>query len=129
MTKHASVCRPEVAAVALSEVADRVGTELADLAAAIHRLQILISPLLKEARLDPAHVQELQHIDHIYQKVGNLAEFLAALAPLLPDHWTLDPSHASQVITLSDLASRLGLADGARYTESQSAGDCDFFDF
>ncbi len=67
--------------MAMSDVADRMGNELAELAAAIHRLQVLISPLLNEAALrNPVHLQELQDIDHIYQKVGNLAEFLAALA-------------------------------------------------
>jgi hypothetical protein len=112
----------------MSDVADRMGNELAELAGAIHRLQVLISPLLNEAALrNPVHLQELQDIDHIYQKVGNLAEFLAALALILPQHWVFDPSTASQVITLSALASRLGLAGDNDGALNQPSGDCDFF--
>jgi hypothetical protein len=114
--------------VAMSDVADRIGIELAELAVAIHRLQGLISPLLNEAALrNPAHLQELQDIDHIYQKVGNLAEFLAALALILPQRWVFDPSTASQVITLSALASRLGLAADSEHAAIHPSGDCDFF--
>lgn len=114
--------------IGMREVADRIGNELADLAAAIHGLQVLISPLLNEAALrNPVHLQELQDIDHIYQKAGNLAEFLAALSLILPRQWTLDPSTASQVITLSSLASRLGVAGEAAAAQDHSAGDCDFF--
>lgn len=114
--------------IGIREVADRVGNELADLAAAIHKLQVLISPLLKEAALrNPTHLQELQDIDHIYQKVGNLSEFLAALALILPQQWVLDPSTASRVITLSALASRLGLTAEEAEAQGHPAGDCDFF--
>lgn len=114
--------------IAMSDVADRIGNELAELAGAIHRLQVLISPLLNEAALrNPVHLQELQDIDHIYQKVGNLAEFLAALALILPQQWVLDPSVASQVITLSALASRLGLAGDGTLMPDHPTGDCEFF--
>ena len=73
------------------------------------------------------HLQELQDIDHIYQKVGNLAEFLAALALTLPQDWVLDPSTASQVITLSALASRLGFVGSTEPAAKPPSGDCDFF--
>lgn len=115
-------------AMAMSDVADRIGNELAELAVAIHRLQVLISPLLNEAALgNPAHLQELQDIDRIYQRVGNLAEFLAALSLTLPQHWVLDPSTASKVITLSALATRLGLAESDESAAEHPSGDCDFF--
>lgn len=118
----------DASTVAMRDVADRIGNELAELAVAIHRLQMLISPLLNEAALrNPVHLQELQDIDHIYQKVGNLAEFLAALALILPEHWMLDPSMASQVITLSALASRLGFSGDNGIAADHPAGDCDFF--
>lgn len=114
--------------MAMSDVADRIGNELAELAVAIHRLQVLISPLLNEAALrDPAHLQELQDIDRIYQRVGNLAEFLAALSLTLPQQWVLDPSTASRVITLSALATRLGLAESDENATEHPSGDCDFF--
>jgi hypothetical protein len=122
---HESV---EASTVAMSDVADRIGNELAELAVAIHRLQMLISPLLNEAALrNPVHLQELQDIDHIYQKVGNLAEFLAALALILPEQWVLDPSTASRVITLSALASRLGFSPDGTFAADHPAGDCELF--
>ena len=118
----------EPSTVAMSDVVDRIGNELAELAVAIHRLQVLISPLLNEAALrNPVHLQELQDIDHIYQKIGNLAEFLAALALILPQQWVLDPSTASQVITLSALASRLGFAAEDAYATEHSSGDFEMF--
>lgn len=122
-------CEPcDAPTMAMRDVADRIGNELAELAGAIHRLQVLISPLLNEAALrNPAHLQELQDIDHIYQKVGNLAEFLAALALTLPQEWVLDPSTASQVITLSALASRLGFLENAEPAAKPMSGECDFF--
>ncbi len=119
---------PDASTMAMRDVADRIGNELAELAGAIHRLQILISPLLNEAALrNPVHLQELQDIDHIYQKVGNLAEFLAALALTLPKDWVLDPSTASQAITLSALASRLGFIESTEPAAKPLSGDCDFF--
>ena len=129
MVKPAPLCESaEPTTVAMSDVADRIGNELAELAVAIHRLQVLISPLLNEAALrNPVHLQELQDIDHIYQKVGNLGEFLAALALILPQQWVLDPSTASQVITLSALASRLGFAAEEAYMAAEPSGDCEFF--
>ena len=86
MSLPATQCEPsDASTMAMRDVADRIGNELAELAGAIHRLQVLISPLLNEAALrNPVHLQELQDIDHIYQKVGDLAEFLAALALTLP---------------------------------------------
>jgi len=129
MSLPATQCEPSGAStMAMRDVADRIGNELAELAGAIHRLQVLISPLLNEAALrNPVHLQELQDIDHIYQKVGNLAEFLAALALTLPKDWVLDPSIASQAITLSALASRLGFAENAEPAGKPLSGDCDFF--
>lgn len=116
-------------AMPMSDVADRIGNELAELAVAIHRLQVVISPMLQDASpRDPKALQELQDIDHIYQKIGNLAEFLAALAITLPQNWVLDPSTASRVITLSALASRLGfVGEEAADHEQYPSGDCDFF--
>ncbi|HEY1736002.1 MAG TPA: hypothetical protein VGG12_05100 [Methylovirgula sp.] len=114
--------------MAMSDVADRLGNELAELARSIHHLQVLISPLLNEAALrNPVHLQELQDIDHIYQKVGNLAEFLAALSLTLPQDWVLDPSTASQVITLSALAKRLGFIESGEPAGMAASGECDFF--
>ncbi len=129
MAMSGALCElAEPSTVAMRDVADRIGNELAELAVAIHRLQVLISPLLSEAALrNPVHLQELQDIDHIYQKVGNLGEFLAALALILPQQWVLDPSTASQVITLSALASRLGFAAEEAYMAAEPSGDCEFF--
>lgn len=129
MSLAASRCEtPDTTTVAMSDVADRIGNELAELAVAIHKVQMLISPLLHDAaKTNPVHLHELQELDHIYQKVGNLAEFLAALALILPQQWVLDPTTASQVITLSALASRLGLLNDKGFDPEHLSGDCEFF--
>jgi hypothetical protein len=98
-------------AVPISDVTDRVGDALGELCQSIERLHGLVAPLiLKAAGYNPAHLKELQDFDQICQKLGDIADFVAALALILPEDWQLDPSVASRVVTMSDLASRLGFA-------------------
>lgn len=112
--------------VTMGEVAARIGVELASLADAVHHLQGLISPLIIEAAArEPAHLQELQDFDHIAQKLANLGNFVMTLATHVPGDWHVDPTAASQVVTLSDLSSRLGFADAA--AADHAAGDFELF--
>jgi hypothetical protein len=114
--------------LAMGDVTKRIGRELTALAQSVHHLQGLISPLILEAAArNPAHLQELQDFDHIAQKLGNLSDFLAALAQDVPDHWQVDPTAASKVITLSDLSSRLGLGEGHGSIAGDSSGDLELF--
>jgi hypothetical protein len=118
---------PAAPIVTAGEVTERVGDELLALADAMYRLQCLISPLILEAAArNPAHLHELQDIDHIAQKLGNLGNFVTTLAAHMPSHWHVDPTTASQVVTLSDLSSRLSFAnEGA--ANDHHAGDFELF--
>ncbi|HKH80627.1 MAG TPA: hypothetical protein VKA03_03270 [Methylovirgula sp.] len=115
-------------AVPISDVTDRVGDALSDLCRSCERLQGLIAPLILEAAgRHPSHLKELQEFDHICQKLGNLADFVAALALVLPDDWRLDPSVASRVVTMSDLSSHLGFAGEAEAARDHAPGDFELF--
>jgi hypothetical protein len=115
-------------AVPISDVTDRVGDALSELCQSAERLQGLIAPLiLKAAASNPSHLQELQDFDQICQKLGDIADFVAALALVLPDDWRLDPSVASRMITISDLSSKLGFAEGVDAARDHASGDFERF--
>ena len=114
--------------VTMGEVAERIGHELSALAEAVHHLQGLISPLILEAAgRNPSHLHELQDFDHIAQKLGNLGSFVMTLAAHVPSHWLVDPTTASQVVTLSGLSSRLGFTDGVDADSAHASGDFELF--
>jgi len=113
--------------VPISDVLGRVSDELAHLARLLDHLESLIGPLILEAgRRDADVLHHAQGIDHIGQKLSGLAAFLAALAPDASGQWLIDPSAAAKVVTLADLASRLGFSSkDARSLDAW--GDCDLF--
>jgi hypothetical protein len=113
--------------VPIADVTDRVGEALTDIGEAMHNLQSLIAPLVIEAAArNPAHLHELQDFDHISQKLKNLADFLGALALVLPDHWRLDPSVAAKMLTLADLSTHLAFAERTD-DDAHAPGDFELF--
>ncbi len=113
--------------VPVADIADRVGEALEDVGEAVHRLQTLIAPLVLEAATrNPVHLRELQDFDHISQKLKNLADFLGALALILPDHWRLNPGLATNVLTLADLSAHLSFAEKSG-DASHEPGDFELF--
>ncbi len=122
-----SAIQSPATSVPIADVTDRVGEALSEVSEAAYRLQSLIAPLVLEAAArNPVHLRELQDFDHICQKLRNLADFLAALALVLPDHWRLDPSIAAKVLTLADLSSQLAFADSDE-AEDHLPGDFELF--
>ncbi|HLH11628.1 MAG TPA: hypothetical protein VKV77_07110 [Methylovirgula sp.] len=112
--------------VPISDLTDRIADTLNEICASMEKLQGLIAPLLLEAASrEPSHLHELQDLDNVCQKLGNMADFVAALALLLPDDWRLDPSLASRVLTMADLSSKLGLATQA--ARDHAPGDFELF--
>jgi hypothetical protein len=112
----------------MGDVAQRLGLELSALAQAVHHLQGLISPLILEAAArNPSHLHEMQDFDHIVQKLGNLGNFLTTLATHVPAQWCVDPTMASQVVTLSRLSSHLGFANDSEAAANHAAGDFELF--
>ncbi len=119
---------PASAVEPMAEVLGRVGQELDDLAAHLAHVQGLISPLvLKASSLEPKFLREIQAVDHIEQKLSGLSRFLKALGPLMQGHWVLDPSEASETVTLSELSRRLRTAERTADASPRSDGDCELF--
>jgi hypothetical protein len=72
--------------------------------------------------------QALQELDHTYQKLSCLADFLNGLAQSAPAQWSLDPNPAADGITLSALAERLRSPDTpAPGSERADDGDLELF--
>jgi hypothetical protein len=105
---------------------ERLGAELADMAAAVNRLHPLAAAQADKATTaaDPDYLQALQGIDHIEQKLRALAGFLADLTNAASPAWQLDPRPALAALTLSDLATRLA---GHTAHEPNHDGDCELF--
>jgi hypothetical protein len=72
-------------------------------------------------------VQALQELDHTYQKISCLADFLNGLAQSAPEQWALDPAPAAEAITLSALAARLRSPDALALTSDPADGDLELF--
>ncbi len=120
--------QPAPAVEPMAEILGRVGLELDDLAEQLGRVQGLISPLvLKASSLEPKFLREIQAVDHIEQKLAGLSRFLKALGPLMQGHWVLDPSEASEVVTLSQLSRRLRTAERSVDANPHAEGDCELF--
>lgn len=120
----------------IGDVLDRVSHELAHLACLLDDLEAVIGPLLLDAgRRDADVLHHAQGFDHIGQKLSGLADFLGALAPSASRQWLIDPSKAAKVVTLADLASRLGFPGEDAGSPSREngrspvagGGDCELF--
>jgi hypothetical protein len=122
-------CQPSgTSTVTMVEVNERIGQELAALAEAVRHLQNVISPLILEAAgRNPSHLHELQDFDHIAQKIDNLGNFVTTLAAHVPAHWLVDPSTASQAVTLSHLSSRLAFTEESEADAGHVPGDFELF--
>jgi hypothetical protein len=114
--------------VPIGDVLNRAGHELVHLAWLLENLQSHILPFIQEAAACDANVlRQMQSFDQIGQIANCLSDFLAALALNAPRRWLVDPSAASQNVTLADLASRLGFTDEEKNSCSTAWGDCDLF--
>ncbi|MEI9915579.1 MAG: hypothetical protein WDN29_06935 [Methylovirgula sp.] len=97
--------RPDIQCVSLADVTDRVCEALDD----VGEIRTPSSASDRAAGLGSGCTQsralrELQDFDHISQKLKNLADFLGALALILPEDWQVDPTIATKVLTLADLS-------------------------
>lgn len=116
-------------APALADVLRTVGLELADLGRAASELQAALSPLSLAARRGGADLYRLQALDAVTQALHGVSDFISALAPTVPAHWTCDAARAARVVTLSDLGRRLGrAAPESPQPPGGGAGDLELFD-
>jgi hypothetical protein len=118
-------CDPDVP---LRDVMDRIGQEMGELAGAVHRIQSLVSLLVREdAFHEGKNVHEMQSLDLIAQKMECLSDFLGALSRDVPAFWRIDTRAAAQLMALSELVARLTFADNPADFSTVSAGDFEAF--
>lgn len=112
----------------LRDVMVRLSHEMGDLAGAMHRMQSLISLLVREdAFHDGKNVHEMQSLDLIAQKIECLSDFVAGICQDMPAFWRVDTREAANLIVLSDLAARLTCSDRPDEMAATSAGDFEAF--
>jgi hypothetical protein len=112
----------------LGDVLRTVGRELADLGRMASNLQAVLGPTEPWLGRDGAVLRRLQSLDALTQSLHGVAEFLQALAPTVPPHWSCDAARAAEGLTLSDLAGRLAqrVADAAAL-QADEAGEFELF--
>jgi hypothetical protein len=114
--------------VPLRDVMDRMSQEMGELAGAVHRIQSLVSLLVREdAFHEGKNVHEMQSLDLIAQKMECLSDFLGALSRDVPAFWRIDTREAAQLMALSELVARLTFTDNAADLAAVSAGDFEAF--
>lgn len=114
--------------VPLREVMQRIGEEMNELASAVHRIQSLVSILVREdAFNDTKNVHEMQSLDLIAQKIECLSDFLGGLSQDIPSVWRVDTREAAQLMALSELVARLTFADNPDGLAVVNAGDFEAF--
>ena len=114
---------------AAARVLNGTSRELRTLAAMTIQIQCLVSQLALEiASTDTTSLQGLQQLDHVAQGIAGIASFLEALAATAPANCQLDAVSAARSVNVSDLASRLSLAEPTRaMAQNGAGGDCLFF--
>ena len=108
----------------------RVADELRNAARAVDDVYAAADDAEASAQSAAQHlplVQALQELDHTYQKISCLADFLNGLARSAPEQWALDPSAAAEAITLSALAERLRSPEAPMAKPDLSGGDLELF--
>jgi len=112
----------------LCDVVERVSHELNDLAGAVHRIQSLVSLLVRQDALHGhKNVHEMQSLDLIAQKIESISDFLASLSGDMPSFWRVDTREAANLIGLADLAARLTFTDRPADPLAPAAGDFEAF--
>ena len=114
--------------VPFKDVLERVGQEMGELATAVHRIQSLVSILLREDAFHKTdNVHEMQSLDLIAQKMEGLSDFLNSLSQDVPSVWRVDTREAAQLLALSELVARLTFTDNPDDLAAVSAGDFEAF--
>jgi hypothetical protein len=109
----------------LTDVMLTVRAELARLAQLAEEMQASFGDaLIHAAKGRPDILEKAQGLDALSQHLMGVADFLGALSPQLPDHWSLDPAPAAKVVLLSDLGARLA---GRTHAPVATDDDCEFF--
>lgn len=108
---------------------ERIGQEMSELATAVHRIQSLVSILIREDafREGADNIHEMQSLDLIAQKIEGLSDFLGGLSRDIPTGWSVDTREAARLLALSELVARLTFTDDPAELAAVSAGDFEAF--
>ncbi len=113
------------------QVLEAIAGELAQMAQAGDRLQLLISAaLVSDGRQNAEHLREFQSIDLLVQRLHGVAIFTGCLAAVTPGDWGIDAASAAVAVPLSDLARRLGgdkTAASCQRRKDDPSGDLEMF--
>lgn len=115
----------------LTEILNRVGTELRDVAILIERLEPMLENEDVASNVDAMeHMKLLQGIDLAVQKSRGLADFLESMSGEVDVEQLVDVTTALNLITLSDLKKRLSTPERVTVSADnyeKASGDLDFF--
>ena len=115
-------------AASVADTLRAVCREVADAGQAACDLQATLSGFAPVPGQQDRAIEALQALDLLTQRLGGVAAFLDALTPTLPTRWTCNAAAAARVVTLSDLAHRLGRPqDECRHAEKEDAGALELF--
>lgn len=115
----------------VTEILNRVGSELRDVAILIERLEPMLENEDVASNVDAMeHMKLLQGIDLAVQKSRGLADFLETMSGEMDVKQLVDITTALNLITLSDLKKRLSSPEVtvvSADTYEKASGDLDFF--
>ena len=115
--------------VCLSEVIQTAAHEARDLAGMGNRFQGLVAELMASSQ--GAHsaerIVQAQGLDSLIQRLSALSSFLEALGPSLSSEWKVNPTQASQNLTLDHSVRRFGRRAEDRIAAATRPGDVDLF--
>ena len=108
-----SICSEGAALIendGLTQTLERVTRELR---AIVGNIEVLERALGEAYHARDTPIREIQDLDAIRQRVGGVADFLDALNEALPAG-NVNANAAARVVTLADMAARLGGVDASR---------------
>jgi hypothetical protein len=96
----------------LANALGRTTSELRAIVASVDDLEHAVGAMLSPSPTPSnTHIQELQSLDMIRQRVAGIADFLEALNETVPEIWRVDANSAARLVTLADMAARLSGAE------------------
>ena len=125
-TKAARKASTPEAAEPLADLLRRVAAELQNAAHAVDAIPVADGDDSTSAPPRPL-TQALQELDHTYQKLTCLADFLNAIAQSAPPQWALDPNPAAAGVTLAALAERLRSPAAPAARDDEANGEFELF--
>lgn len=107
-----------------------LGVEFKSLALASDQLQSMVSDLLSDRAAETKDVDyKLQDLDRVTQTLGELSIFVEQISNDVDPDWEVDERKALSLLSLADLASRLGSTNLVRNDNDpygNASGDCVF---